>query len=352
MSQQASEAVGSVENRRDPDETRRSEQPLLAWMFRQSSAGNKMLSSLASAGRFQQGLVQAHYTSQDDRRRVLILNAITRVATLTKKKLNQRNATQTIEAEVTDGPLYVIDQKGMVRRAALPIDTRIYAIGDIHGKINLLTQLIRKIKEDANIRPIRKVLTVFMGDYIDRGLESKSVIESIINENGIGEKITLLGNHEKLMLSSLEDVGSMKSWCAMGGIQTMFSYGVDVQDIMLRRGYEVAQVALIEAVPRHHLLWLRGLQSRYEYGDYFFCHAGVNPDRSLSDQDESDLLWIRHKFTNDKRIYPKIIVHGHSPVDHVDIRSNRINVDTGACYTENLSCVALEHDGIRLIQLT
>ena len=163
MSQQASEAVGSVENRRDPDETRRSEQPLLAWMFRQSSAGNKMLSSLASAGRFQQGLVQAHYTSQDDRRRVLILNAITRVATLTKKKLNQRNATQTIEAEVTDGPLYVIDQKGMVRRAALPIDTRIYAIGDIHGKINLLTQLIRKIKEDANIRPIRKVTNCIHG---------------------------------------------------------------------------------------------------------------------------------------------------------------------------------------------
>lgn len=269
-----------------------------------------------------------------------------RIPIKTRKLTPDANGNGVNETNITENSLIIIDDNGNKKKPTLANGTRIYVVGDVHGQLESLKGVIEKIRTDINCRPTQDVFTVFIGDYIDRGLASKSVIDAIIDESGIGAKITLRGNHEEMMLRSLDDVACMKEWCAVGGVQTIFSYGVDIQDLMIGRGYDGAQAALIAALPRSHLAWLRGLSSRYENGDYFFCHAGINPDKSIDDQEDSDLLWIRHKFTDDERNYPKIIVHGHSPVERVDIRHNRINVDTGAFFTGNLSCIALERDGI------
>ena len=245
--------------------------------------------------------------------------------------------------------LVVIGRTGELRRPSLPEGIRIYVVGDIHGQAASLKAVMRKISSHASTRPTRNIVTVFVGDYIDRGLHSKEVIETLITAGELGTIVALRGNHEELMLSSLADNANMKEWCAVGGIQTMFSYGIDVSELMVGRGYDVARAALREAVPKAHLAWLAGLPSRYEQGDYFFCHAGIDPERPLCAQEETDLLWIRQKFTRSEKPYSKIIVHGHSPVGHVDVRHNRINVDTGAFATEVLSCVALESTGLECL---
>jgi serine/threonine protein phosphatase 1 len=247
------------------------------------------------------------------------------------------------------GPLAVMDEHGRRRAPVLANGTRVYVIGDIHGQLDCLQAAIARIVADRQARPARHILTVFVGDYVDRGLASRAVIERIMAESDIGSKITLRGNHEAMMLRALDDPADMKAWCDMGGAQTLFSYGVDVHEIMIGRGHEAAQAALRAALPAAHLSWLRGLRDHHEQDDYFFCHAGIDPDRPFRDQTEADLLWIRDRFTADDRVYAKIVVHGHSPVDRVDIRRNRINVDTGAAWTRHLGCVALDADGATVV---
>jgi len=250
------------------------------------------------------------------------------------------------ETRVVDTPLFIVGIDGKKTRPALKIGTRIYVVGDIHGQVNCLAQAVERIACDANARPIESIVTVFVGDYVDKGLASKEVIETLINEHRIGSKVMLRGNHEEMMVSALNDISCMKKWCAVGGIQTLFSYGVDVREVMIGRGYEAAQVAFAKALPSAHLAWLQGLLNRYEHGDYFFCHAGINPDKPINEQEARDLLWIRGKFTENGRIRTKIVVHGHSPVERFEVKPNRINVDTGAFTTGKLACVALEADRI------
>jgi serine/threonine protein phosphatase 1 len=224
--------------------------------------------------------------------------------------------------------------------------TRIYVVGDIHGELDSLREVVRKIGADIAGRPGAEVFTVFVGDYVDRGLNSRGVIDALMLEAGVGTKIMLRGNHEELLLAALDDVERMRPWCAIGGVQTLFSYGVDVGEVMRGRGFEVARAAFVAAIPESHVAWLRGLPVCWETAGYFFCHAGINPDRALEDQRDADLLWVRDRFTRDERRFAKIVVHGHSPVERVEVRHNRINVDTGAVWTGALSCVCLEGDRV------
>ena len=252
-------------------------------------------------------------------------------------------------AAASGNPMVVRDENARLRAPALADDMRVYVLGDIHGQIESLEAAIARIVADRNARPMRHILTVFVGDYVDRGLGSRAVIDRIMAENEIGTKITLRGNHDEMMWRALDDPSHMKAWCDMGGIQTLFSYGVDVQQVMVGRGYEAAQAALRVALPHAHLSWLQGLRNHHEQDDYFFCHAGIDPDRSIGNQTADDLLWIRERFTCDDRIYSKIVVHGHSPVDRIDVRRNRINVDTGAAWTQYLGCLALEADTATIV---
>ena len=223
---------------------------------------------------------------------------------------------------------------------SLPPETRIYAIADIHGRADLLHEIVARIDDDLERRPIRHWLEVYLGDYIDRGPDSKGVIDLLTIRLVRNHAVCLRGNHEALMEAFLEGGGGLQSWLKLGGSRTLASYGVSrisgnesVTD--LRRSF-------LAAFPRTHELFLRCLRNSFVCGDFLFVHAGIRPNVPLDSQSSIDLLWIRDEFLSSAQDHGKFVVHGHTPVRHPDIRGNRMNVDTGAWRTGILTCVAIE----------
>jgi serine/threonine protein phosphatase 1 len=200
-----------------------------------------------------------------------------------------------------------------------------YAIGDIHGSLSKLRQLIARCEAHAAGRSAR---FVFLGDYIDRGPESAGVIAHVIALQARlpGAVIALKGNHEAIALDVFDGVASADFWLAQGGEQTLASYGVGAA----------------RELPRVHIEWLRALPLRYDDGVRFFVHAGIDPDKTLDEQNDHDLIWIREPFLSDGRDHGRLIVHGHTPVAAraPDLRGNRVNVDTGAVYGGPLTAAA------------
>ncbi len=232
-------------------------------------------------------------------------------------------------------------------QAAVPDDIRVYAIGDIHGRADLLQQMHQMILEDASKkRASLQNLIIYLGDYVDRGLESRDVIELLTNSSFPGfQSICLKGNHEDLFLRFLKDPGIGPSWFELGGDATVYSYGVRVsQDIPPEERFTHIREELRAAVPKLHLEFLSSLQLAYEVGDYFFVHAGIRPGRSLHEQSPDDLVWIRDEFTSSRANHGKIVVHGHSITYQPETHENRIGIDTGAYVTNNLTCLVLEKD--------
>ena len=238
---------------------------------------------------------------------------------------------------------------------AVPPDTAVYAIGDIHGRADLLADLHRRIAaaDDRGSAASRRVL-VYLGDYVDRGPEASGVIDLILDETPAGfEVVTLLGTHERLMLDFLDDVRRGPLWLRNGGDATLQSYGVAVDPgagAYLDAGPLLAlQAGLRERLPARHLEFLQALQPFHAAGDYFFTHAGVRPGVPLEDQQEEDLIWIRDLFLNSKADHGRVVVHGHTIRPEPEIRRNRIGIDTGAYYTGHLTCLALEGTKRRII---
>lgn len=234
----------------------------------------------------------------------------------------------------------------------IPAGRRVYAVGDVHGRHDLFDQLAVLIK--ADIRGSRgdefEAETIFLGDYIDRGIESRLVVERLASGDFPTAVRCLAGNHEMMMLSFLEAAGAGEVWLLNGGLETLFSYGVEAQRMPSGTRLESARAALIAALPAHHLHFLRTLEISIELGDYFFCHAGVRPGVPLAQQTLDDLIWIREPFLSDDTPFGKRIVHGHTPVMEPEIRTNRINLDTGAYLTNRLTCAVLEDDSVRILQ--
>ena len=225
--------------------------------------------------------------------------------------------------------------------AALPAGERIYAVGDIHGRLDLLDQLATLISRDLKTAPAATT-TIFLGDYIDRGKESAGVVERLSRSDFPTPFIALRGNHEEIALEFLQNDSVLESWRKYGGLETLHSYGVDVGDAMRGRGYDRAQQALAERIPASHLRFLQETRMSWSCGDYFFAHAGVRPGVALERQRPEDLLWIRDAFLRSDGDFGKIVVHGHTPVAAPAIHSNRINIDTGAFATSMLTALALE----------
>lgn len=228
---------------------------------------------------------------------------------------------------------------------SIPDGTRIYAIGDIHGRADLLKALHENIISDATTAHSgTKMIVVYLGDYIDRGMESRQVLDTLITSPLVGfEHVYIKGNHEDALLTFLADDAIGPDWLAIGGDACLYSYKVSPQNgLSARKKFKYLQERLKDALPDDHLAFLSSLRLSYEAGGYFFVHAGIMPDRPLSKQIPSDLMWIRGEFTNDDRDYGKIIVHGHTITDKPDIRSNRIGIDTGAYATGTLTCLVLE----------
>jgi serine/threonine protein phosphatase 1 len=226
--------------------------------------------------------------------------------------------------------------------AAAGGDMRRYAIGDVHGRLDLLDTLSQLISADLQTHPPQKAMTVFLGDYIDRGDNSAGVLDRLAKGDFPTSFVALRGNHEATMLDFLDDESVLGNWRQYGGLETLLSYGVDVREAMRGRDFKTAQESLRRRLPDSHLKFLNETKYFHEDGDYYFCHAGVRPLVSLAKQSEQDLMWIRDEFLNHRAPFGKIVVHGHTPADAPENLPNRINVDTGAYATGKLTCVALD----------
>ncbi len=232
-------------------------------------------------------------------------------------------------------------------KSAVPDGRKLYAVGDIHGCADLLDGLLEKIDKDA--RGIDNARLIFLGDYVDRGPDSKGVLDRLIKlKAGKQDCVFLKGNHEAIMLDFLADPGEMLHWLDWGGEETLLSYGLQG---VLRRSAEDLGEALREAMPAAHVDFLRTLQLTHIEGDYLFVHAGLRPGVRLEDQAEEDLLWIRGLFHNaaPQERPAHVVVHGHQPLRKPLNAGWRIDVDTGACWSGALTAVALVDDKRRFI---
>lgn len=231
----------------------------------------------------------------------------------------------------------------------LPEGVRIYAVGDIHGRADLLEQTFARIDADLAKHPAPTPIQVFLGDYIDRGPKSAQVLEHLVQRGRTHRTICLKGNHEIYLLEFLRNPEILRPWGQFGGLTTLLSYGLTPS----LNPADEEQVKLAEeldrVLPPDHRQFLGALPLSFSCGDYFFVHAGVRPGESLSRQRDEDLLWIRDEFLLHEEAFEKIVVHGHTPVMEPDVRRNRINIDTGAYATGRLTCLRLEGDEISFL---
>jgi serine/threonine protein phosphatase 1 len=226
---------------------------------------------------------------------------------------------------------------------------RIYVIGDIHGRSDLLADMVLKIESDLRTSPVADGLTITLGDCVDRGPDSRGVLDRLAKNPFPTEYIALKGNHEVLLEAFLRDPGVGSQWRQLGGLETLHSYGVPVAAVMIGKGFEEASQALRQAIPEEHFRFLGSLKLSVSLGDYFLCHAGVRPGVALENQSADDLLWIRDEFLNSKMNFGKVVVHGHTPTEAPEVLPNRINIDTGAFATGRLTCLVLERGSRRFL---
>lgn len=227
---------------------------------------------------------------------------------------------------------------------------RLYAIGDVHGRADLLHILAEAIAEDIAARRCERAVTVFVGDYVDRGLGSNGVLKRLSAGNFPTPIVTLRGNHEETMLRFLDDAETLDAWAVNGGLTTLHSYGVDAGEEFARGGAARVREKFLAHFPQEHRRFLEETRLWAEYGGYFFCHAGVRRSAPLHRQDPYDLLWIREGFLDCGEPFGKVIVHGHTPHRDVEDLPNRINLDTRAFKSGVLTAVALEGSERRFIQ--
>lgn len=229
----------------------------------------------------------------------------------------------------------------------------VFAIGDVHGRADLLRPLLGAIADDIEAHPGLHAVIIGLGDYVDRGPEPGKVLDLLLHlSKAPGLDVCLLrGNHEQVVLDFLDDARVGPAWCTFGGRETLAAYGVtapateDDED-----AWAAAQAAFRAALPPRHLKMLQGLKPCAEAGDYFFAHAGARPGVSLHAQEEKDLFWIREPFLSDRKPFDQVVVHGHSAEVKVFADRRRIGIDTGAYATGMLTCLRLEGERRDLIQ--
>lgn len=234
------------------------------------------------------------------------------------------------------------------RKPQTPPGQRIYAVGDIHGRIDLLDRLLKAIRDDHAAEPPvdQPPALIFLGDYIDRGLGSAAVIDRLIEEDWAPFAPRFLkGNHEAALLRFLERPETGPGWMAFGGAETLHAYGVAVPPLPAdATAWRSAATALEAALPPQHVRFFKALEPCVRYGDYVFVHAGLRPGRPLEAQTELDMLTIRDPFLSARHPFPFTVVHGHTPVDAAEAKHGRIALDTGAYVSGRLSAVRLERE--------
>ncbi len=236
--------------------------------------------------------------------------------------------------------------------AQAPPGRRVYAVGDVHGRADLLTRLLQDIRADLSQGTYEgRPILVFLGDYVDRGFQSKQVINILLGEMlSPFETYFLTGNHAAAMLQFLGDPSIGPRWVEYGGAETLVSYGV--QPPRTRTSAEEwsrASEELHDALPHEHLEFLKNLDLSVRIGDYLFVHAGARPGVPLEEQAEHDLLWIREEFLKDRRLFDAVIVHGHTPAAEPYRDGRRIGIDTGAYLSGRLTAARFEHEQVEFI---
>jgi serine/threonine protein phosphatase 1 len=238
--------------------------------------------------------------------------------------------------------LNVVRSPAQTAAPRVPKDTRIYAVGDVHGRADLLSGLFSRVDAHLQVYPVAQPVQVFLGDYIDRGPGSREVLDLLIARRRRHLVLCLKGNHETYAAQFLDDPSVLSDWKHVGGVNTLRSYGVASTTGDDLRGQRAAATAFRRALPDSHRRFLNGLALSFICGDFFFAHAGVRPGIPLRQQRQQDLLWIREEFLLHEGDFGKIVVHGHTPAREPDVRPNRINIDTGAYATGQLTCLVLE----------
>ncbi len=225
----------------------------------------------------------------------------------------------------------------------MPAGERAYAIGDIHGRRDLLDQLLDQITADDATRGPAKTTLILLGDLADRGPDSSGVITRAMELDASDRQcIFIMGNHEELMIRVWEgERATAATFNRAGGRETLMSYGVSGDDY---DGWDLGDVteATGRVVPKAHIDFLKGFRTAHRMGDYFFTHAGVRPGIALEDQDEKDLRWIRSDFVESDADFGAVVIHGHTIRDEVEERANRIGIDTGAYASGKLTAIGLE----------
>ena len=228
-------------------------------------------------------------------------------------------------------------------RPAGPAGYRAYAVGDVHGRLDLLDEILDKIERDNSSRPSARILIVFLGDLIDRGPASAQVVERLRTYQVKGVRTVFLsGNHEEVMLRILAgEQDLLADWMKFGGAECVASYGLDPV-VLEAMGGEDAIRMIRDIIPKTHQDFLGGFADTFRFGDYLFVHAGIRPGLKIADQAQADLRWIRQPFLDDANDHGFVVVHGHTICDQVDERPNRIGLDTGAYRTGILTALAVE----------
>ena len=226
---------------------------------------------------------------------------------------------------------------------SIPGGKRVYAIGDVHGRLDLLDRILATIAADDAGRGPAETVLVFLGDLVDRGPDSAGVVARALDLRRAGRNVRFIkGNHEESFLRALDGgEGEMRFFTRIGGQETILSYGVSEQDY-LDADYDGLRALASARVPAEHRTFLANFERFVEIGDYLFVHAGIRPDVPLAEQKGSDLRWIRNAFLDHAGDHGHMIVHGHTISDRAEERPNRIGIDTGAFESDRLTALGLE----------
>lgn len=246
----------------------------------------------------------------------------------------------------------IISDSDRERIRHVPDGHLIYAIGDIHGRADLLDDLLARIADDAKGAPRAKYTTlIFLGDYVDRGPDSSRVVETLLF--GLPEGFDarfLKGNHEAMLLGFLDGTTNLMAWLQNGGDATLASYGVDVSELDIGSEHaERLREMFAGVLPRAHRVFFDSLELMVDLGDYLFVHAGIRPGTPLEQQDPQDLLWIREDFGSYREDFGKLVVHGHTSGPEPIVRPNQICIDTHAWFSGRLTALRLYGSGRKLL---
>lgn len=233
--------------------------------------------------------------------------------------------------------------------AAVPPGQRVYAVGDIHGRLDLFEQLIAGINQDDSNLPQAETTLILLGDLVDRGPDSAGVVALAMELQKSSNMRVLAGNHEEMFLRAFKSSEVLRSFLRHGGRETLLSYGYDRQELV-EDDFDEVQKKIAKLVPASDRNFLQSCEEQVTIGDYLFVHAGIAPGVAHDQQKRSDLLWIREPFLSSEDSHGAVVVHGHTIIKEPEDRGNRIGIDTGAYYSGRLTALALEGTQRRYIE--